>query len=82
MMNSQQRHQILQQLADTIRRRRLTAPARLALDVLAPLGFLASQVALFVRPLTPLGRWHDYVAALDDEQGWKVLQSLVENRDC
>jgi len=81
-MNSEQRHQILQQLADTIRRRRLTAPARLALDVLAPLGFLASQVALFVRPLTPLGRWHDYVAALDDEQGWKVLQSLVENRDC
>ena len=81
-MNSQQRHEILLQLADTIRRRRLTAPARLALDVLAPLGFLASQVALFVRPLTPLGRWHDYVAALDDEQGWKVLQSLVENRDC
>jgi hypothetical protein len=82
MMNSEQRHQILLQLADTIRRRRLTASARLALDVLAPLGFLASQVALFVRPLTPPGRWHDYVTALDDEQGWKVLQSLVENRDC
>jgi hypothetical protein len=81
-MNSDQRAQILQQLAQAIARRRLTTPARLALDVIAPLSFLASQVALFVRPLTPLGRWHDYVAALDDEQGWKVLQHLVEDQDC
>jgi hypothetical protein len=81
-MNSDQRAQVLQQLTQAIARRRLTTPARLALDVIAPLSFLASQVALFVRPLTPLGRWHDYVAALDDEQGWKVLQRLVENQDC
>ncbi|HEU5099049.1 MAG TPA: hypothetical protein VFU22_08520 [Roseiflexaceae bacterium] len=81
-MDSDQRTQILQQLAQAIARRRLSAPARLALDVLAPLSFLTSQVALFLRPLTPLGRWHEYVAALDDEQGWKVLQRLVENQDC
>jgi hypothetical protein len=81
-MNTDQRTQILQQLAQAIARRRLTAPARLALDVFAPLSFLTSQVALFLRPLTPLGRWHEYVAALDDEQGWKVLQRLVENQDC
>ena len=81
-MNADQRTQILQQLAQAIARRRLSAPARLALDVLAPLSFLTSQVALFLRPLTPLGRWHEYVAALDDEQSWKVLQRLVENQDC
>jgi hypothetical protein len=81
-MDSNQRTQILEQLAQAIARRRLTAPARLALDVIAPLSFLASQIALFLRPLTPLGRWHEYVAALDDEQGWKVLQRLVENQDC
>ena len=81
-MNTDQRDQILQQLAQAIARRRLTAPARLALEVISPLSFLGSQIALFLRPLTPLGRWHDYVAALEDEQGWKVLQSLVENRDC
>ena len=81
-MDSDRRIQILQQLAQAIARRHLTAPARLALDVISPLSFLASQIALFVRPLTPLGRWHDYVAALDDEQGWKVLQQLVEQQDC
>jgi hypothetical protein len=81
-MNADQRTQILQQLADAISRRRLTTPTRLALDVIAPVAFLASQVALFARPLTPLGRWHDYVSALDDEESWNVLRQLVENRDC
>jgi hypothetical protein len=81
-MDSNQRARILEQLAAAIARRRLTAPARLALDVIAPVAFLASQVALVARPLTPLGGWHDYVAALEDEQGWKVLQQLVDNQDC
>ena len=81
-MNTDQRAQILQQLARSIARRRLTTPARLALDVVSPLSFLTSQIALFVRPLTPLGRWQDYVGALDDEQGWKVLQGMIEKQDC
>ena len=81
-MNTDQRAQILQQLAQTIAQRRLTAPARLALDVITPLSFFTSQIATFLRPLTPLGRWHDYVTALEDEQGWKVLQHLVEKQDC
>ena len=81
-MNPDQRAQILQELAQAIAHRRLTAPVRLALDVIAPLNFLASQIALFVRPLTPLGKWHDYVAALDDEQAWDLLQHMVENQDC
>ena len=73
--------QILKNLADGITRRRLTTPARMILDLVEPLGFLASQTALFVRPLTPFGRWRDYVIALEDEEGWKVLHSLVDNWD-
>jgi hypothetical protein len=81
-MNADQRAQALQQLAQAIARRRLTAPARLALDAISPLSFFACQIAQFLRPLTPPGRWHEYVAALDDEQGWKVLQAMVEQQDC
>jgi hypothetical protein len=81
-MNTEQRLQILQQIAEAIARRRLAVPARIVLDVLAPLGFLSSQVALFLRPLTPLGRWRMYVMALEDEQSWQVLQRLVDQGDC
>ena len=81
-MDTNQRTQILRSLAGDIARRRLTAPVGLMLDILDPLSFFASQVALFARPLTPLGRWRDYAAALDDEEGWKVLHSLVDNREC
>jgi len=80
-MNIDQRDQVLQQLAQAIARRRLTAPARLALEAISPLSFLGSQIALFLRPLTPFGRWHDYVSALEDEQGWEVLQRLVAKQD-
>lgn len=81
-MDSSQRNQLLAQIADALSRRRLTAPARIALDIIAPLGFLASQLALFSQPLLPAGRWRDYVAALSDEQGWRALQQLLEQRDC
>ena len=64
MMDADQRAQILRGLAAEIGRRRLTAPALLLLNVLDPLSFFASQIALFARPLTPLGRWRDYAAAL------------------
>ena len=81
-MNPEQRTDILKQIADVIARRRLTTPARIALDMIAPIGFIASQVALFVRPLTPHGRWHGYVGALGSEQSWEVLRSLVDQHDC
>lgn len=80
-MNTDRRMEILHQLAAAIARHRLTAPARIALDIVVPVGFIASQVAQFVQPLTPAGRWHEYVSALDDEQGWFVLQSLVDQQD-
>jgi hypothetical protein len=80
-MDPEQRAHILQELADGIARRRLATPTRVILDAIEPLGFLASQVALFARPLTPLGRWRDYATALEDEEGWKVLRTLVGHQD-
>lgn len=77
-MNPLARRQILQRMADGIARRRMVAPARLALDIIEPLGFLAGQVALFVRPLAPVGRWREYVSALSDEDGWKELHRLID----
>jgi hypothetical protein len=80
-MNNDQRTQVLQELADTLSRRRLLVPARMLLDVVAPLGVMASQVALFAQPFLPHSRWRAYVAALDDEYGWKVLHHMVDQRD-
>jgi hypothetical protein len=79
-MNPEQRIRALQNLADGIARRRLAQPASMLLDLVEPLGFLASQVALFARPFTPLGRWHDYVMALQDEASWKELHGLIDQR--
>ena len=81
-MDTEQRLHILEQLASSISRHRLTAPARIALDVIAPVGFIASQVAQLVTPFAPAGRWQAYVNALDDEQSWNLLQQLVEKQDC
>ena len=80
-MDPTRRITILQDLAAGIARRRLVTPARILLDLVEPMGFLASQVALFVRPFTPFGRWQEYVTALEDESSWKVLQSIVDPRD-
>jgi hypothetical protein len=77
-MSPERRLSILRALADGIARRRLSAPARMVLDVVEPLGFLAAQIALFARPFTPLGRWRDYLIALDDEEGWKILHRMVD----
>jgi hypothetical protein len=77
-MNADQRITILQNLADAIARRHLSAPARLVLDIAEPLGFLAGQIALFARPLTPFDRWREYLTALEDEEGWKILHRMVD----
>jgi hypothetical protein len=77
-MNADQRATILQNLADSIARRHLSTPARIALDIVEPLGFLAGQIALFARPLMPFGRWREYLTALEDEEGWELLHRMVE----
>jgi hypothetical protein len=43
----------IEQLARAIAQRGLTTPARIMLDIIAPLGFLASQATLFARPFIP-----------------------------
>jgi hypothetical protein len=80
-MDPDQRTKILRRLADAITCRRLQTPVGMALDVIAPVSFLASQVALFVVPFTPYGRWREYVMALEDEDGWKVLRGFVDTPD-
>ena len=77
-MNTDQRTTIIQNLADGIARRHLSAPARFMLDIVEPLGFLAGQIAIFARPLTPFGRWREYLLALEDEEGWKILHRMVD----
>jgi hypothetical protein len=79
-MDSDLRTAVLQELADGIARRHLSAPARLVLDIVEPLGFLAGQIALFAQPLTPSGRWREYLMALEDEEGWKILHCMVDRR--
>ncbi len=71
----------IEQLARAIVQRGLTTPARMMLDVIAPLGFLASQATLFVRPFIPANRWTRTIDALCDARGWRVLQDLL-HRDC
>lgn len=80
-MDVQERAALLQNLAAGIARRRMTVPMRFVLDVVEPVSFLASQVALFAHPLIPIGRWRDYVCALEEETSWKVLSQLVDRRD-
>ncbi|MFQ3633203.1 hypothetical protein [Roseiflexus sp.] len=80
-MNLPPHDESLERLADAIVQRGLTAPARMLLDILAPLGFLASQMALFARPFVPGDRWTRYVDALSDARGWEQLRDIL-NRDC
>lgn len=80
-MNHPPHDESLERLADAIVQRGLMAPARMLLDMLAPLGFLASQMALFARPFVPGDRWTRYVDALSDARGWEQLRDIL-NRDC
>lgn len=80
-MNRSPHDEPLEQLADAIVQRGLAAPARMLLDILAPLGFLASQMTLFARPFVPGDRWTRYADALSDARGWEQLRDIL-NRDC
>lgn len=80
-MNQSLHDEPLEQLARAIAQRGLATPARMLLDVLAPLGFLASQMTLFARPFVPGNRWTRYVDALSDARGWEQLRNIL-NRDC
>lgn len=80
-MNQSPDTEPLEQLANAIAQRGLATPVRIMLDIVAPLGFLASQVTLFARPFVPVSRWTRYVDALSDARGWEQLRDIL-NRDC
>ncbi|GAB4205601.1 MAG: hypothetical protein OHK0022_31860 [Roseiflexaceae bacterium] len=73
--------QAVRAVAEVLAQSRLEAPARLLLDVIAPVDFLASQVATFTRPLVPFGRWRNYVAAFESEESWALLRRMVDQQD-
>lgn len=72
----------LGEIAAGLRRRRIDGAARLVLEVVEPVAFLASQAALFVQPLTPRGRWHDYVDLMTKEANWRTLRRMVDQQEC
>jgi hypothetical protein len=76
-MNMDDREQTLHELARSIEQRHLSQAARLLLDTIEPMAFLASQAALFARPFLPPGRWHSYVEALGEESGWSTLRRII-----
>lgn len=77
MLTSEQRTETLQRLATAITRTGLYVPASIALDIMQPLDFLSSQVALFVQPFTTGCRWEHYALVLTEETSWKELRSLL-----
>lgn len=69
--------QCLRGLADALAQRRLLTPARILLDMIAPLGMIAGQMTLFVRPLLPSERLRRLLAPLEEEAGWRTLQRIL-----
>lgn len=76
-MDQQQQTLLIRQVADGLAARRLSGVAQLLLDIVVPVGFLASQLATFSRPLVPHGRWRSYVAAFETEASWTLLRDMV-----
>ncbi|HMO56871.1 MAG TPA: hypothetical protein PKC19_05915 [Roseiflexaceae bacterium] len=76
-----EQHKALVALAVAIRRVGMLAPARLVLDVLAPLSVITSQLAIFMQPLVPGARWRSYMVALSDEAGWESLRGLLQEEE-
>ena len=71
-MESTERHQLVAELATTIKRWGLTAPAILLLEANKPFCFIASQLLLVIEPL--LG-W------LDERKKTRTYARLLEDRE-
>jgi hypothetical protein len=74
--------QVLEQVAQELIRRRLTAPAIFALESTRPLSFLASQALLVLGPLVqallPLPRYQEFCEALEDRRNIDWLITRLE----
>ncbi len=68
----------ISKLADTITHAGLRDPLALALDMISPIDFISSQVALFVRPFTYGSQWEQYTSALAEETNWQTLRTLLQ----
>ncbi len=68
----------LHRLVAAINRAGLQTPARIALEIFAPLDFLTSQVAQFVRPFTTGYRIDVYITAMTSESSWPELRALLD----
>jgi len=64
--------QLLEQLADALARRRLTAPALFLLESMQPLSFVASQAMVMLRPLVD--------AVLRSPETWDRISALLARR--
>lgn len=71
----------LNELAQKIERAGLGTPARIMLDVCAPLDIISSQLALFAQPFTTGSRWNSYAAALSEQAGWQELRRILSQQD-
>jgi hypothetical protein len=70
----------ISRLASGIERAGLAAPARLLLDVFAPLDVINAQIALFVIPFTRGSRWKEYASALSNEHEWEELRRILSRQ--
>lgn len=77
MPQSATKTEALQDLSQRLARAGLQDSAALVLDLIKPLDFLSSQVALFCQPFVRSGPWGQYTAALTDEAGWQELRQLL-----
>ena len=81
-MNDADETQRLQALAATLQRRKLGTAARILLDVMTPIAFLASQTAVFIQPMIPRGHWQMHVDLLCEETNWARLRVMLDQREC
>lgn len=80
-MESQTNRETLQSLAGLIARRGLRSPALILLDSLSPLDIVASQLAIFVRPLFGGTSLASYTTALSHATSWRELHRLLADQD-
>lgn len=76
---------MLDELADAIVRRHLGTPALFFLESMRPLGFVASQMMVFVRPMVALvwsdpGRYDQLARVLEERGSIEQLAQRLEAR--
>jgi hypothetical protein len=71
----------LRALAAGLAQWRLTTPARIVLDILAPISVITSQATIFLRPLVPSEYLRNSLAPLEYESGWRTLQRILSEPD-